>query len=144
MYSFIMREPAEPVAAAKRELLRLVEAYPDDNGSLRKRLEREPREGIDNDFHAAVTQLVLYDRLKTAGCTIVVDEQIAGSEPRFDFHVTLPSGEVCAVECACVSTKREWQDWNESMSLLVDVVNGSLSSDHLLLRLWIDGSQPNQ
>lgn len=144
MYSYIMREPAEPVAAAKRELLRLLEAYPDDSGTLRKRLEQEAPEGIDNHFHAAVTQLVMYDRLKTAGCTIVVDEQIAGNEPRFDLHVTAPSGEVCAVECACVSTKREWQDWNTSMSLLVDVVNSNLSSDHFLLRLWIRGLQPNQ
>jgi hypothetical protein len=144
MYCYIMREPDETVAAAKRELLRLLEAYPDDTGSLRKRLDHEPREGIDNDFYAAVTQLVLYDRLKIAGCTIVVDEQIAGNAPRFDFHVTAPSGEVCAVECTCVSTKRDWQDWNVSMDLLVDLVNGSLSSDHFLLRLWIHGSQPDQ
>lgn len=140
---YLERCPDEEVAHARIELERLISQYPDDNGTLAKRLRSEPPEGINNDFYAALTQLLIYDRLTHHSCQVTADEQLTGNAKRYDFAVRAKSERSCAIECATIATQPGWQEWDSSMAVLVDLVNDTLSSSQFLITLWVHGDQPN-
>mgnify|MGYP000192954838 CR=1 FL=1 len=141
-YHWLDRSALEMAAAARDELERLYDQYPDPHRRLLANLRAEEGRDADNAFFGAFASLVLYDRWVRRGYRITVDEAIGGHERRPDMQLMTDSGPI-VVEVGVLCTKSDWAEREWCNGQLVDAINAGVRVEGWLLGIDIDGGLPD-